>query len=178
MLGLSYAAVPLYALFCQLTGYGGTVGEGESSEVKRALARAKEDPSAARPLRIEFNADVSANLPWTFEPSQRYVHTLTGDSVLAFYRATNTLDRPVIGISTYNVTPAKVAPYFVKVQCFCFDEQRLRAGETVEMPVLFYIDPDMLTDPACADVTSITLSYTFFLVDEQAFYDAPENQPV
>lgn len=101
-------------------------------------------------------------LPWKFTPQQREVRVLPGETALAFYTATNTSDKDIIGVATYSVTPAQVAPYFSKIQCFCFEEQRLNAGETVDMPVFFYLDPDMLTDLNMKGIETVTLSYTFF----------------
>lgn len=111
---------------------------------------------------MTFSASVSDVLPWKFVPQQREVRVLPGETALAFYTATNTSDRDIIGVATYSVTPAQVAPYFSKIQCFCFEEQRLNAGETVDMPVFFYLDPDYLHDLNMRGVETVTLSYTFF----------------
>ena len=111
---------------------------------------------------MTFNASVSDVLNWKFTPQQREVRVLPGETALAFYTATNNSDQDIIGVATYSVTPAQVAPYFSKIQCFCFEEQRLNAGETVDMPVFFYLDPDMLTDLNMKGVETVTLSYTFF----------------
>lgn len=111
---------------------------------------------------MTFNASVSDVLPWKFTPQQREVHVLPGETALAFYTATNFGDQDIIGVATYSVTPAQTAPYFSKIQCFCFEEQRLNAGETVDMPVFFYLDPDLLTDLNMRGVETVTLSYTFF----------------
>ncbi len=113
-------------------------------------------------MRVTFNASVSDMLPWKFVPQQREVRVLPGETALAFYTATNKSDKDIIGVATYSVTPAQVAPYFSKIQCFCFEEQRLTAGETVDMPVFFYLDPDMLHDLNMKGVETVTLSYTFF----------------
>lgn len=117
-------------------------------------------------MTIHFSAEVNDKMPWTFEPLQENVTCLIGETVLAFYEATNTSDEPIIGISTYNVTPQKAGLYFNKIQCFCFEEQRLEAHESVNMPVLFFLDPEFLDDPALHGVENISLSYTFFKVDE------------
>lgn len=101
-------------------------------------------------------------MPWKFIPQQREVRVLPGETALAFYTATNKSDEDIIGVATYSVTPAQVAPYFSKIQCFCFEEQRLNAGETVDMPVFFFIDPDFVNDPTMTRIDTITLSYTFF----------------
>lgn len=101
-------------------------------------------------------------LPWKFYPEQREVRVLPGETALAFYKATNKSDKDIVGMATYSVTPGQASPYFSKIQCFCFEEQRLNAGETVDMPVFFFIDPDFVNDPAMRGIDTITLSYTFF----------------
>lgn len=111
---------------------------------------------------MTFNASVSDVLPWKFVPQQREVRVLPGETALAFYTATNRSDSDIIGVATYSVTPAQVAPYFSKIQCFCFEEQRLNAGETVDMPVFFYLDPDLLNDMNMRGINEVTLNYTFF----------------
>lgn len=116
----------------------------------------------AKRIRVTFNASVSDVLPWKFTPQQREVRVLPGETALAFYTATNRSDRDIIGVATYSVSPAQVAPYFSKIQCFCFEEQRLNAGETVDMPVFFYIDPDVVNDLNARGIETVTLSYTFF----------------
>lgn len=152
MVGLAFASVPLYRLFCQVTGYGGTpqVAEAAPGEVSERL------------ITVRFNADVNPELPWRFEPLERAVTLQVGEPRLAFYRAVNLTDRPVSGMATFNVTPLKAGQYFAKTQCFCFDEQRLEAGEAVEMGVSFFIDPAILSDRNLDEVTTVTLSYTFF----------------
>jgi len=160
MAGLTAASVPLYDLFCRVTGYGGTprIGGGEA-------------PSTAvqqqRRVTVYFNADKGPDLPWSFRPAQRSVTVPMGEQTLAFYEAVNRADHPVVGRAVYNVTPFKVGSYFSKIQCFCFEEQTLEPGERVEMPVSFYVDPAMLDDADAAGVTQITLSYTFF-IDQEA----------
>ena len=116
----------------------------------------------ARRLRITFNGCVSDVLPWKFVPQQREVRVLPGETALAFYTATNKSPDDIIGVATYSVTPGQVAPYFSKIQCFCFEEQRLNGGETVDMPVFFYIDPEFVNDINMKNIDTITLSYTFF----------------
>lgn len=113
-------------------------------------------------LRITFNSNVSSILPWKFTPQQREVRVLPGETALAFYTATNNSSEDIIGVATYSVSPGQVAPYFSKIQCFCFEEQRLNAGETVDMPVFFYIDPEFVNDPNMKGIETVTLSYTFF----------------
>ena len=152
MTGLAFASVPLYRLFCQVTGYGGTT----------QVADALPETVSERQITVRFNANVNPKLPWSFEPLDRAVTLRVGEPGLAFYRAVNLTERPVTGTATFNVTPLKVGQYFSKVQCFCFDEQRLEAGEAIEMGVSFFIDPAILEDPNLDDVTTVTLSYTFF----------------
>lgn len=159
MVGASFAAVPLYRLFCQVTGYAGT---------PRIAATAPEAPAATGSVIVRFNADVNHDLPWRFGPAQRQVTARLGETVLINYVAENLSEAPVTGTATFNVTPMKVATYFTKIQCFCFTEQRLGPGERVEMPVTFYVDPEIAEDPATAEVKTITLSYTFFRIDEEA----------
>ncbi|KAI0044033.1 cytochrome oxidase assembly factor [Auriscalpium vulgare] len=156
--GASYAAVPLYRMFCAATGFAGTpvVGTGKF-EAERLVP-----VEGAKRIKVHFNADRSDQLPWTFSPQQKYVTVLPGETSLAFYKAKNTSDQDIIGIATYNVTPDRIAPYFAKVECFCFEEQKLLAGEEVDMPLLFFIDKDVLDDPACRNLDDVVLSYTFF----------------
>ena len=162
VVGLSYASVPLYQMFCSATGYGGTALKIAQDKSVSSLADKSLRPE--RPLRIKFAGQASASIPWRFTPLQNEVTCVPGESVLAFYNATNTSDETVIGLSIYNVVPSKASIYFNKVQCFCFEEQRLEAGESVDMPVLFFIDPEFADDPNLADISDLTLSYTFFKV--------------
>ncbi|KIY73098.1 hypothetical protein CYLTODRAFT_366482 [Cylindrobasidium torrendii FP15055 ss-10] len=155
-LGVTYAAVPLYRMFCAATGFAGTPMTGYFEPERLVPAE------NARRIKVHFNADKSGALPWSFKPQQTVVNVLPGESSLAFYTAKNMSNKDIIGIATYNVTPDRVAPYFSKVECFCFEEQRLLAGEEVDMPLLFFIDKDMLDDPSCRDVEDVVLSYTFF----------------
>ncbi|CAF1003757.1 unnamed protein product [Adineta ricciae] len=164
MLGLTYASVPLYKMFCEATGFDGVIrktGDDEtiSANVRQLAQRtAKTDPM----LRIHFTSTPSALLPWTFEPEQHEISIQPGETALAFYRAKNESNRPIIGIATYNVQPSQAAFYFNKIQCFCFEEQRLEPGEEIDMPVFFYIDPDFIQDPSLQGVRDISLAYTFF----------------
>jgi cytochrome c oxidase assembly protein subunit 11 len=152
MVGAAYAAVPLYDLFCRVTGYGGT------PQVRVAAA----DRVIDREVTVRFDASRNGGLPWEFQPIDRAITVNVGESALAYFRATNTSDRPITGVATYNVTPFKAAPYFVKIECFCFTEQTLQPGESIEMPVLFFVDPEIETDRRADDIQTITLSYTFF----------------
>lgn len=166
MVAASYAAVPLYRRFCQATGYGGTIQRRESVEQKIAR-HAKDGTVATREIVVQFNADVADGMPWKFIPTQREVRVKPGESALAFYTAENRSSTPIVGVSTYNVTPMKAAVYFNKIQCFCFEEQRLLPGEQIDMPVFFYIDPEFETDPRMDGINNIILSYTFFKVSEE-----------
>jgi len=158
MLGLTAAAVPLYRLFCQVTGYGGTTQRAEAAP----------GGELEQTITVRFNADIDPDLPWSFQPEQRQIEVRVGEQNLAFYGARNRSDHPIVGQATYNVTPFKAAPYFSKIACFCFDEQVLQPGEEVDMPVSFYVDPGILSDPDTQDVRTITLSYTFFLLEDES----------
>ena len=154
MTGLAFASVPLYRLFCQVTGLNGTT--------QRGLAA----PGATdRQIRVDFDANVNPKLPWKFAPENPSDTVAVGARDMAFFTATNTSNRPVTGTATFNVTPAQAGTYFTKIQCFCFTQQTLKPGETARMPVIFFIDPKILADPDAADIQTITLSYTFYPVD-------------
>ncbi|XP_062072349.1 cytochrome c oxidase assembly protein COX11, mitochondrial [Lepus europaeus] len=161
MLGASYAAVPLYRLYCQTTGLGGSAVAGHASDQIENMVPVKD-----RIIKVTFNADVHASLQWNFRPQQTEIYVVPGETALAFYKAKNPTDKPVIGISTYNVVPFEAGQYFNKIQCFCFEEQRLNPQEEVDMPVFFYIDPEFAEDPRMVNVDLITLSYTFFEAKE------------
>ncbi|KAG7440020.1 uncharacterized protein BT62DRAFT_911507 [Guyanagaster necrorhizus] len=163
-LGVTYASVPLYRMFCAATGFAGTPNVSGRFGPER-LVPVEDSPR----IKVHFNADRSEQLPWTFKPLQTVVNVLPGESSLAFYVAKNNSVEDIIGIATYNVTPDRVAPYFSKVECFCFEEQRLLAGEEVDMPILFFIDRDILDDPSCRDVRDVVLSYTFFRARRNKF---------
>lgn len=156
MLGMGYAAVPLYEMFCQVTGFGGTTQRATAGE-----ARAAEAKGVAATRSIRFDANVDADLPWTFRPEQVTQTVRVGQRSMAFYYARNNSDEPVTGTASFNVTPVQTGQYFNKVQCFCFTEQTLQPGQEVVMPVLFFIDPAIANDPNAAPVEQITLSYTF-----------------
>ncbi|XP_032994614.1 cytochrome c oxidase assembly protein COX11, mitochondrial isoform X1 [Lacerta agilis] len=159
--GMSYAAVPLYRLYCQATGLGGSAVAGHGSGEIETMVPVKD-----RIIKVTFNADVHASLQWNFRPQQTEVYVVPGETALAFYKAKNPTDKPIIGISTYNVVPFEAGQYFNKIQCFCFEEQRLNPHEEVDMPVFFFIDPEFAEDPRMASVDLITLSYTFFEAKE------------
>ncbi|MDH4982443.1 cytochrome c oxidase assembly protein [Hyphomicrobium sp. D-2] len=154
MIGASFAAVPLYRLYCQVTGYGGTTQRAETLPTK----------VLDRIVRVHFDANVAKDLPWTFEPAQPWMDVKVGENNLAFYRATNTSDRATTGTSIYNVTPDSVGRHFSKVQCFCFNEQRLEPGQSIDMPVSFFVDPEFVSDEETGHLSELTLSYTFYPV--------------
>jgi len=152
MLGITSYSVTLYRLFCQVTGAGGTiqrVAAGSTTQTDRVVT-------------VFFDTSVAPNLPWSFEPSQRSVRVHLGQDSMAFFEAVNHSNQDIVGHATFNVTPEKVGLYFKKIQCFCFNEERLHPGEHAKMPVTFFVDPEMAQDPDTADVHEITLSYTFF----------------
>ena len=151
MTGVGFASVPLYRMFCEVTGLNGTTQRGERA------------PGATgRTITVAFDSNVSPKMPWKFAPEQREDLVDIGGRDMAFYTATNLSDKPVTGTATFNVTPAIAGKYFAKIQCFCFTQQTLQPGETVRMPVLYYVDPAILDDPDAKDLEEITLSYTFY----------------
>jgi len=154
MLALAYASVPLYRLFCQKTGFGGTP----------KIVGFKSTQIGSRTLTVQFVANVHRDLKWKFTPLQNEMTIRVGQNALAFYYAENLTSKPIIGMATYNVSPDKAGAYFHKVACFCFERQMLHPHEGMDMPLQFYIDPDIVKDPDLQDVKVITLSYTFFEV--------------
>jgi cytochrome c oxidase assembly protein subunit 11 len=166
MVGAAYAAVPLYDLFCRVTGYGGTtqVAQYDAGQI------------LDREIIVRFDASRARGFAWEFEPVERQMTVNVGETALAFYRATNPTDRPITGIATYNVAPFKMGPYFAKLDCFCFEEQTLAPGESMEMPVLFFVDPSMDDERRMDDVRSVTLSYTFFEASDEAAQVAMARQ--
>ncbi|MFM7349372.1 MAG: cytochrome c oxidase assembly protein [Erythrobacter sp.] len=161
MLGLGYASVPLYRLFCQVTGFGGTTMIASESKAAQAAAAA-----TGQTISIRFDASTEAGMPWTFRPSQATDTVTIGERDIATFVARNDSDRPVTGTATFNVVPEQAGAYFNKIQCFCFTEQTLKPGEEVTMPVLYFVDPAMLKDPNMKGVEQITLSYTFHRAEE------------
>lgn len=157
MVMLSFAAVPLYDMFCRITGYGGTT----------QVAAAAPESLLERRMTVRFNTDVAKDLPWSFKADQGTVQVQVGEERLVSFTARNTSDQPVYGTAIYNVTPHRVAEYFSKIQCFCFDLQKLEPGEEMHMPVSFFIDPQIADDPYLRDLETVTLSYTFFLSKNQ-----------
>ncbi|MGH6825526.1 cytochrome c oxidase assembly protein [Methyloceanibacter sp.] len=156
MVGLSFASVPLYRMFCQVTGYGGVP------------QRAEKAPGEVldRTVTIRFDGNVDRALPWTFGPVQQTLDVKIGETALAFFKASNNSAVPVTGRAIFNVSPELAGRYFTKIECFCFKQQTLAAGETVEMPVTFFVDPKFVEDEDTKDITEITLSYTFYRSDE------------
>lgn len=158
MLGLSYAAVPLYDLFCRVTGFGGTTQRAEQAP----------DKVLDRTINVRFDGNVAQGMPWHFRPVQNEVTLRIGESGLAFYVARNESATPVRGTATFNVTPEVAGYYFNKIDCFCFTEQELKPGQQIDMPLTFFVDPEIVEDPDTRDITEITLSYTFFPLEEES----------
>ncbi len=154
MVGAAYASVPLYKLFCQVTGYGGTTQRAEAAP----------DTVIDRPVTVRFDANASGQVPWSFQPVERQITLDLGETRQTAYRVRNQSDKPVTAKATFNVTPLTAGIYFNKIQCFCFTEQTLQPGEEVDMPVVFFVDPAIVDDPDLKEVPTITLSYTFFPV--------------
>lgn len=163
MVGMSFAFVPLYTLICQVTGLAGVpqVADQNNTEISE------------QEITIRFDANVDRSLPWNFEANEKSVTINLGAEYMTSYQSTNLSDKPVTGISTFNVTPIKAAQYFTKIECFCFVEQTLAPGQTVDMPVTFYVDPAILEDEFANDVQTITLSYTFY----RTLDDIPDEDP-
>ena len=157
MVGLAFASVPLYRMFCQATGFAGTTQRAVGAQAPGAVV--------GKIVSVRFDANTVPALPWRFEPEQVTERVAVGAREMAFYTAENLSDRPVTGRATFNVTPSQAGQYFTKIQCFCFTEQTLKPGEEVRMPVVFYVDPKILDDPDANDISEITLSYTFYPVD-------------
>jgi cytochrome c oxidase assembly protein subunit 11 len=167
MVGAAYAAVPLYSWFCRTTGFGGTTQVAERAP----------DHVLGRTLTIRFDSNVTPGLPWKFQPEQNEIQVRVGDVATVHYKVVNEAAREIAGQATYNVSPPTVGGYFNKINCFCFTEQRLKAGETREMAVVFYIDPSIVADRDQNDLTTITLSYTFYRQrePEQPIAEAPDK---
>jgi cytochrome c oxidase assembly protein subunit 11 len=169
MIGLAYASVPLYRIFCQATGFGGTTGRAEAAalpgtETLRALG--------GRTIKVRFDSNIAPGMAWRFQPRDRETVIKVGEKRMAFFTATSMAAVPTTGRAIFNVSPDVAGAYFRKIQCFCFTEQTLAAGETAQMPVTYFIDPAILDDPDAKKIDEITLSYTFFPVD------APADNPV
>jgi len=158
MLGGCWAAIPIYRMFCGDTSYGGGMGKYKKDQDKIDSMSAIKD----RVIKIKFNADAGGTLHWNFKPLQECIYVHPGETALAFFTATNPTEKPIVGVSTYNIVPYEAAAYFNKIQCFCFEEQLLNPGEQVDLPVFFYLDPDYAFDPLLEKYEEIILSYTFF----------------
>jgi cytochrome c oxidase assembly protein subunit 11 len=167
MLGLAYASVPLYRMFCQATGFGGTTQRAESAPEKTVDLR----------MTIRFDANTAPSLPWIFEPVQRSLSVKVGEENFAYYRATNTSDHTITGTAVFNVTPDTAGAYFSKIQCFCFTEQTLKPGQSIELPVSFFVDPAIVDDRGLDKLATITLSYTFYPAGKPSNVSSTENKP-
>ena len=152
MVGLSFAAVPLYRMFCQVTGYGGVPQRAESAP----------DRVLDRTIRVRFDANVDRALPWSFKPTEQTMDVKIGDTALTFFKAANSTEKPVSGTAVFNVVPELASRYFTKIECFCFKQQTLAAGQSVDMPVTFFVDPKIVDDEDTRNISEITLSYTFY----------------
>lgn len=159
---MAWAAVPFYNWFCRVTGFGGTT----------SVAEAGSDVILDKTIKVRFDASVERDFPWVFKPAQREIEIRIGETGLAFYEATNTSDRPIAGTASYNVAPYSAGGYFTKIDCFCFTEQILQPGESVMMPVTFYVDPEITEDNDAKFAKVITLSYTFHETDLPEDYAA------
>jgi cytochrome c oxidase assembly protein subunit 11 len=164
--GLAWASVPFYDWFCRVTGFGGTPGISDSANVD----------VLDQTITVRFDASLEADMPWTFKPAVREMEIRIGETGLAFYEAHNPTNVPVAGSASYNVTPYEAGGFFSKIQCFCFEEQVLAPGETVMMPVTFYVDPEIVSDLDAKYVHTITLSYTFYEIDLPEGYAAVDPQ--
>lgn len=155
---LSFAAVPFYDLICRVTGFSGTTQRAESAP----------ETVAERVVTVRFDASIGDDMPWKFEPVERSIKVKVGETAMAFYRASNPTDHPITGTASFNVAPYDMGGYFSKIECFCFTEQTLQPGESVDMPVTFFLDPEMLEDAETKDLTTVTLSYTFYEMEKTA----------
>jgi len=167
MIGVAYAAVPLYQIFCQVTGFGGTTQRADASPEKPLDQK----------ITVAFDANVNSSLSWEFTPVQHSQTIRIGEQKLAFYKAKNTTSRPLTGTATFNVTPVGAGVYFSKIECFCFTEQTLQPGQSMDMPVSYFVDPDIVNDPDMKSVKTITLSYTFYAVDEEPVKTSSSSRP-
>ena len=164
--GLAWASVPFYDWFCRVTGFGGTPGVADSGS----------DEILDRTIKVRFDASLERGMPWEFRPMEREMEIRIGETGLAFYEAYNPTNRPVAGSASYNVAPYEAGGFFSKIDCFCFEEQVLAPGERVQMPVTFYVDPEIVADRDAQYVHTITLSYTFYQIDLPEGYAALDEQ--
>lgn len=167
MVGLAYASVPLYRLFCQVTGFNGTTQRADAAP----------ETATDKFITVRFDANTAGSLGWKFNPVQSVMKVRIGEQNLAHYSATNTTGKVLTGSAIYNVTPNEAGAYFNKIQCFCFTQQTLKPGESADFPVDFFVDPAILDDPDSRSISEITLSYTFFPVDKPDAVSAVEQQP-
>ncbi len=167
MVGLAFASVPLYRLFCQVTGFAGTTQTAATAPIA----------VSDKFITVRFDANTIPALPWKFSPAQKEIRVRAGKPAMAYYLAENLSAQSITGTSTYNVTPYKVAEYFAKTECFCFTEQKLAPGETAKLGVEFFVDPEIFNNPNTRDVKTITLSYTFFRAPDDAA-DKPKTAKV
>jgi cytochrome c oxidase assembly protein subunit 11 len=158
MVGLSFAAVPLYRIFCQATGYGGTPQRADKGA----------DQVLDQTVTVRFDGNVDPGLPWSFVPVQRTIEVKIGETALAFFKATNRAHAPVTGTAIFNVSPEQAGRYFTKIECFCFKQQTLQPGASIEMPVTFFVDPKIVDDEDTKNIAEIALSYTFYRTDKEA----------
>ncbi len=158
MLGLGFASVPLYRIFCEQTGFGGTTRRADASELPQV--------ATGRTMSVRFDSNVQPGMPWSFRPEHSTDTVTIGARDMAIFIAKNHSDKPVTGTASFNVTPTQAGSYFAKIQCFCFTQQTLQPGEEVRMPVIYYVDPKILDDPDNKDTQEITLSYTFYPVEQ------------
>ncbi len=163
---LAWASVPFYDWFCRVTGFGGTTG----------IAEAGSDEVLEQTISVRFDGSLDRDMPWQFKPVQREMKLRIGETGLAFYEAYNPTDQPIAGSASYNVTPYEAGGFFTKIDCFCFEEQVLAPGERVQMPVTFFVDPEIVTDRDAKYVHTITLSYTFYEIDLPEGYASLDNQ--
>ena len=168
MVGLAYASVPLYGMFCKATGFGGTPQRADGAP----------ETATNKSIAIRFDANTAGSLSWNFHPVQPVMKVRVGEQNMAHYSATNTANKVLTGTAIFNVSPAEAGAYFDKIQCFCFTKQTLKAGESVDLPVVFFVDPAILDDPDSKSISEITLSYTFFPVDKTEAVSAVEQLPV
>ena len=156
--GLAFASVPLYRLFCQVTGFAGTTQRADGTSAPGGVGKT---------MSVRFDANIVSSLPWRFKPERNAETVTIGEREIGYFVASNVSDQPITGSATFNVTPEAAGQYFTKIQCFCFNEQTLKPGEQVRMPVVFYVDPKILDDPDARQISEITLSYTFYPVDRE-----------
>ena len=168
MIGVTYASVPLYKLFCKVTGYNGTTQRVEQASTK----------ILDRKITIRFDSNVSSDLPWTFQPDQREVTIKLGETTKVGFQVKNEFAKATRGKATFNVTPELAGAYFNKLECFCFTDQTLQPGQSMDMPVVFFVDPDIITEPDLKDIKTITLSYTFFASKDETPVANLSQKPV